>query len=59
MTEITWTPPEAWMTDVNDFTTTEENFHWKKARAVMTLQYLLKETAELMEEPSQYIFDIW
>ena len=59
MSEITWIPPEKWMIDVNGFETTDENFGWRKTRAVMALRYLLKEPSELMEQPTQYIPDIW
>lgn len=59
MADVTWTPPDTWMTEVSNFTTTDENFGWRKARALMVLKFLRKETAELMEQPKQYITDIW
>ncbi|XP_067933381.1 uncharacterized protein [Watersipora subatra] len=57
--KVSWAPPDVWMTDIAGFTTTSDNFGWRKARAVNALRYLLKETGELIEQPSQYLFDIW
>ena len=59
MADVSWTPPEAWMKDISSFETTNENFGWRKNRATMVLRYLLKETSELIEQPSLYISDIW
>lgn len=54
----TWQPPATFVAEDVDFFTTKDNYSWRKARAVMTLKYLLEETSELVQQPELYIFDI-
>lgn len=56
---VVWTPPENWMIEkLEDFVTTEKNYSWRKARSLTALKFLLQNPNQLIEQPTQYIFDI-